>query len=146
MGLNRAMLLGNLGRDPELRHTTSGQSVTTFSIATSERWTDKAGQQQERTEWHRIVVWGKQGEMCAQYLKKGRQVFVEGRIQTREYQNKEGQKQFTTEIIANHVTFVGSRDGGGGGRGDDFGPPPSDYEQGSGGSGGGDLGGDDIPF
>lgn len=117
-GVNKAILVGNLGRDPELRHTPNGQAVVNFTLATSESWTDKSGERQERTEWHRIVVWGRQAEMCAQYLSKGRTVYVEGRIQTREWEDKEGAKRYTTEINASNVNFIGPRtDGGGGGGG-----------------------------
>jgi single-strand DNA-binding protein len=129
--VNRVIILGNLGKDPEIRYTPGGQPVANFTVATNDRWTDKSsGQPQERTEWHRIVVWGKQGENCAQYLKKGRSVYIEGRIQTREWTNKENQKQWTTEIVATTVQFLGAKGegaGAGGGR-DDFGPPPSDFE------------------
>ena len=121
-GVNKAILIGNLGRDPELRYTQSGQAVVNFSIATSENWTDKAGERQERTEWHRIVVWGKTGENCAQYLSKGRTVYIEGRIQTREWEDREGQKRTTTEINAQTVTFLGSA---GAGRGDSSAEAPS---------------------
>lgn len=113
--INKATLIGNLGKDPEVRHTPAGQSVANFSLATNEHWTDKSGEKREKTEWHRIVVWGKQAETCAQYLKKGRSVYVEGRISTREWTDNGGQKRYTTEIIANNVTFLGS----GPGRGDD---------------------------
>jgi single-strand DNA-binding protein len=112
--LNRVTLIGNLGNDPDKRFTPGGQAVTTFSIATSERWRDKSsGQQQERTEWHRIVVWGQQAENCAQYLSKGRQVCVEGRLQTRQWEDKDGVKKTTTEIVAQRVLFIGSQGGGG---------------------------------
>jgi len=115
-GVNKAILIGNLGRDPELRYTQNGQAVTNFTLATSESWTDKAsGEKVERTEWHRIVVWGKMGEHCAQYLTKGRSVYVEGRIQTREWEDKEGQKRRTTEINAQSVKFLGSPRGSGAG-------------------------------
>ena len=111
-GVNKAILIGNLGRDPELRYTQSGQAVVNFSIATSENWTDKNGERKERTEWHRVVVWGKAGENCAQYLSKGRTVYVEGRIQTREWEDREGQKRTTTEINAQTVTFLGGAGAG----------------------------------
>jgi single-strand DNA-binding protein len=114
-GVNKAILVGNLGRDPELRYTQNGQAVVNFTLATSETWTDKSGERVERTEWHRIVVWGKTGEMCAQYLSKGRTVYVEGRIQTREWEDKDGNKRYTTEINAQTVNFIGPRTGGGGG-------------------------------
>ena len=107
-GINKAILIGNLGRDPELRYTQNGQAVVNFTLATSEAWTDKAsGQKQERTEWHRIVAWGRTGELCAQYLSKGRTVYIEGRIQTREWEDKEGQKRWTTEVNAQTVQFLG---------------------------------------
>lgn len=106
-GLNKVLLIGRLGKDPEVRYTTNGGSVATFSIATNENWTDKNGQKQERTEWHRIVVWGKLGEICGQYLSKGREAFVEGRLQTREWTDKEGHKRYTTEIVATNVQFLG---------------------------------------
>lgn len=110
-GVNKAIILGNLGKDPEMRFTPSGQAVANFSIATNESWKDKNGQQQERTEWHRIVVWGKLAELCGEYLKKGRQAYVEGRLQTREWTDKEQKKHYTTEIVATNIQFLGSRDG-----------------------------------
>ncbi|MCH8131879.1 MAG: single-stranded DNA-binding protein [Myxococcales bacterium] len=115
--VNKVILIGNLGRDPELRFTRDGQGVANFTLATNERWRDKDGQNQERTEWHRIVVWGKQTENCAQYLQKGRSCYIEGRIQTREWEDKEGNKRQTTEIVAQNVTFLGGRGEGGGGGG-----------------------------
>jgi single-strand DNA-binding protein len=111
--VNKVIVLGNLGRDPELRYTAGGQPVASFTVATNERWNDREGKPQERTEWHRIVVWGKQAENCANYLQKGRSVYVEGRLQTREWEDKEGQKRQTTEIVAQTVQFLGSRDGAG---------------------------------
>jgi len=140
--LNRVLLIGNLGQDPEKRFTPSGQPVTTFTIATTERWKDRSnGQPQERTEWHRIVVWGQQAENCAQYLSKGRPVFVEGRLQTRQWEDKDGVKRTTTEVIAQRVLFLGSSQGREGkGRSDqtpiDMEPPPFD-------AGNAD---DDVPF
>ena len=131
-GINKAILIGNLGRDPELRYTQSGQAVVNFSIATTETWNDKNGERQERTEWHRIVAWGKTGELCAQYLSKGRTVYIEGRIQTREWEDREGNKRTTTEINAQNVTFLGGG-GGAGGSGGGGG--------GAGGGGGGHSGG-----
>ncbi|HKD43443.1 MAG TPA: single-stranded DNA-binding protein [Myxococcaceae bacterium] len=109
-GVNKAILIGNLGADPEVRFTPGGQAVANFRIATSESWTDKNGQKQERTEWHRIVVWGKLAELCGEYLAKGRQCFVEGRLQTREWTDKENRKNYTTEVVANSVVFLGARD------------------------------------
>ncbi len=117
MSLNKVMLIGNLGKDPELRFTPSGRAVARFSLATSEQWTDQQGQRQDRTEWHNIVVWGKQAESCGQYLSKGRQVFVEGSIRSRQYDDKEGQKRYITEVIAQRVQFLGGGRGEGGGRG-----------------------------
>jgi len=106
---NHAVVLGNLGRDPEVRYTQSGQAVASFSVATTDRWTDKDGGQKEKTEWHRITVWGKQAENCGQYLKKGSQCLVEGKLQTREWLDKEGKKNYTTEIVAKQVQFIGAK-------------------------------------
>lgn len=111
--INKVILIGNLGGDPEVRYLPSGAAVGNFNIATTEKWTGKDGNPGERTEWHRIVVFGKQAENCKEYLKKGRQVYVEGRLQTREWQNKEGQKQRTTEVIAQTVQFLGGPGGAG---------------------------------
>ncbi|RMD85523.1 MAG: single-stranded DNA-binding protein [Candidatus Dadabacteria bacterium] len=105
--VNKVILLGNLGHDPELRHTANGRAVTTLRIATNEQWTDPSGQRQERTEWHNVVVWGRQAETCAQYLSKGRQVFVEGRLRTQKWQDQQGNERSRTEIIADRVQFVG---------------------------------------
>jgi single-strand DNA-binding protein len=138
--VNKVILIGNLGRDPELRYTQSGQAVANFTLATTERFPARdGGERQERTEWHRIVAWGRTAELCAQYLSKGRSVYVEGRLQTREWEDKEGQKRRTTEIVALNVQFLGGREGGGGaGAGaprpaggapsldDEGSPPPSD--------------------
>jgi single-strand DNA-binding protein len=107
MSVNKVILLGRLGQDPELKYTPGGAPVCNFSLATSENWTDKSGQKQERTEWHRVVVWGKLAELCNQYLSKGRQAFVEGRLQTRQWDDKDGQKRYTTEINATTVQFIG---------------------------------------
>lgn len=105
--LNRVMVLGNLGQDPELRYTANQTPVVTLNVATTDVRTDRDGQKQESTEWHRIVVWGKQAENCAKYLAKGRSVFVEGRLQTRSWDDKTGQKRYTTEIVAQMVQFLG---------------------------------------
>ena len=108
MSVNKAILIGNLGAKPELKHIPSGQAVCEMRIATNEKWTDKNDQKQERTEWHRIVAWGKLGENCAQYLDKGRQIYVEGRITTRSWDDKtSGEKRYMTEIVAQNVTFLG---------------------------------------
>lgn len=147
--LNKVMIIGNLGQDPEVRHTANGQSVCTMRLATNESWTDKSGQRQERVEWHSVVVWGKQGENCGQYLSKGRPVYVEGRLQTRKWQDKEGKDRYTTEIVGDRVQFLG----GGGGRGEGGGGDSGgggDYSRGGGGGGGYDgppgPSDDDIPF
>ena len=115
MSVNKAIIVGNLGADPEVRYTQSGTPVANMRIATNERWTDKSGEKQERTEWHRVVVFGKTAENCQKYLSKGRQVYVEGRIQTNEWQDNDGNKRYTTEIVANDVTFLSGGNGGGGG-------------------------------
>ena len=107
-GINKVILVGHLGADPELKYTPSGQAVVKFNIATSESWNDKSGQKQERTEWHRIVAWAKLAEICGKHLSKGRQVYVEGRIQSRQWEDQQGQKRTTTEIIANTVQFLGA--------------------------------------
>jgi len=141
-GINKAILIGRLGSDPEVRYTPSGVAVANFNIATSEEWKDKdTGEKKERTEWHRIVAWSKLGEICGEYLAKGRQVYVEGRIQTRSWEDRDGNKRYTTEIVATDVQFLGSRDAGVGARaasgapGSDFqGPPIQGPED------------DDIPF
>ena len=109
--INKVILVGNLGRDPEIRYTQSGTAVANFTLASSERWKDKnTGEMQDRTEWHRIVVWGKLAEICSQYLSKGRQVYIEGRLQTREWEDKDGNKRYTTEVVANEMKMLGSRD------------------------------------
>jgi single-strand DNA-binding protein len=117
-GVNKVILIGNLGRDPELRYTQSGQPVANFTLATTESWSKKDGSgRDEKTEWHRIVAWGRTGELCAQYLAKGRTVYVEGRLQTREWEDREGKKQRTTEIVAQTVQFLGGNRGAGAGAG-----------------------------
>jgi single-strand DNA-binding protein len=113
MSVNKVILIGNLGKDPEVRFTNNGRAVARFPIATSDVWTDSEGHRQERTEWHNIIVWGKQGETCGQYLAKGRQVFVEGSIRSRSYDDKTGNKRYVTEIVAQRIRFLG---GGGGTR------------------------------
>lgn len=127
-GVNKAIIVGRLGADPEARTTSGGKAVTQLSVATSDNWMDKDGQRQEKTEWHRVVVWGKQAESCAKYLAKGRQVYVEGRLQTRSWEDQQGQKKYTTEVVANQVVFLSSanesrsQDLSGGNN--DFGPEP----------------------
>ncbi|MBN2317834.1 MAG: single-stranded DNA-binding protein [Acidobacteria bacterium] len=107
--LNKVMLIGNLGRDPEIRYTTDGTPVANFSLATSENWTDKNGTRQEHTEWHSIVAWKQLADICKKYLSKGRQVYIEGRIQTREWNDREGNKRRTTEVVATQMVLLGSR-------------------------------------
>jgi single-strand DNA-binding protein len=111
-GVNKAILIGNLGGDPELRSTPSGTPVATFTLATNESWTDRDGQKQERTEWHRIVAWGKLAEICGQYLRKGRQVYIEGRLTTRSWEDRQGNQRKTTEIVAQQMLMLGSRAAG----------------------------------
>ncbi|MFG1500888.1 single-stranded DNA-binding protein [Halobacteriovorax sp. XZX-3] len=107
MSVNKVILVGRLGQDPELKYTPSGMAVCNFSLATGESWTDKNGQKQERTEWHRVVVWGKLAELCGQYLAKGRQAYLEGQLQTRSWEDKDGNKRYTTEINARTIQFLG---------------------------------------
>lgn len=170
--VNKVIILGNLGQNPEVKYLPSGQAVCEMRIATSETYRDRNEQPQERTEWHRVVVWGKTGENCGKYLQKGQKVYVEGRIQTRSWDDKEGKKQYMTEVVANQVVFLGGRGGedgprasGGGGGGErsyeDHGqssrrsygrapshdsPPPPPPMGGSGMEGPPDFGDDDIPF
>jgi len=136
--VNSVTIVGHLGGDPELRYTSGGQPVTELSVATSEQWKDKDGNKQERTEWHKVTVWGKTAESCAKYLAKGRLVYVRGRIQTETYE-KDGQKKWITKVVAEDVKFLGG--GKGGERKDEGGPPPPPA------TGNGPAGGDDdIPF
>ena len=109
--VNKAILVGNLGRDPEVRYSPDGGAITNISIATTDTWKDKSGEKQERTEWHRIVFFGKLAEIAGEYLKKGSQVYIEGRLQTRKWQDKEGQDRYTTEIVASDMKMLGSRTG-----------------------------------
>jgi single-strand DNA-binding protein len=163
MSVNKVILVGRLGRDPETRFTGGGQAVANFSVATDETYKDKNGERQKRTEWHKIVVWGKQAEIAQQYLKKGSLIFIEGRIQSREWQDKEGQKRTSFEIVASNFRMLGgkgdgsgggaSRGGGGGAAHDDFeGGGGDDFGGGGGGShpsgGGGapEISDEDIPF
>lgn len=146
--VNKVILIGNLGRDPEVRSTPSGQPVASFTLATSRRWRDKGGQKQEQTEWHNIVVWGKQAEIAGQYLTKGKQVYIEGRLQTRSWDDRQsGEKRYRTEVVCDNFQMLG-------GRGGDFdnsdrqsqGGPSYDEGGYGGGGGGGDIDDDDIPF
>jgi single-strand DNA-binding protein len=162
MSVNKVILVGRLGRDPETRYTGGGQAVANFSVATDESYKDKNGERQKRTEWHKIVVWGKQAEIAQQYLKKGSLVFIEGRIQSREWQDKEGQKRTSFEIVANNFRMLGGRGdaaaagaGAGGGAsvrsgGDDFETHAAPAEDSYGGSapasGSPEISDEDIPF
>ncbi len=152
-GVNKVILVGNLGADPETRSMPSGMTVTNIRIATSESWKDKAsGAQQERTEWHSIALFGRLGEIAAEYLRKGSQVFVEGKLRTRKWQDKQGNDRYTTEIIADNMQMLGARGGGGGGggmtpeRGGTSAPPRDDYDQSPGPAAGKEDFDDDIPF
>lgn len=107
-GINKVILVGRLGADPEKKQTQTGQTVTRLNLATSESWINREGERQEKTEWHRIVIWGKLAETCAQHLTKGRQVYVEGRLQTRSWETEKGEKRFSTEVVANQVLFLAS--------------------------------------
>ena len=164
--VNKVILIGNLGRDPETRYTTGGDAITNLNIATSEQWKDKSGEKQERTEWHRVVLFGRQAEIAGEYLKKGRSVYIEGRLQTRKYTDKDGVEKYSTEIVGDRMQLLGSREGSGSGDVDfgGEGSRPSGSAGGgssrpSGGSGGGGAKGsgapkrsnpddldDDIPF
>lgn len=106
-GVNKVILVGRLGADPEVKAVSSGQNVARMNIATSDNWTDQNGQKQERTEWHRVVAWGRLADLCGKYLSKGRQVYLEGRLQTRSWEDQQGAKRYTTEIVANTVQFLG---------------------------------------
>lgn len=131
-GINKVILVGNLGQDPEIRYTADGRPIATFSIATSETWKDKnSGERREKTEWHRVVVFGKLAEICGQYLAKGRQVYIEGKLQTRKWQGQDGQDRYTTEIVVDQrgsMQMLGNREGG---------PGPSRPASGGSNSGGG---------
>ena len=142
-GINKVILVGNLGRDPEIRYFQDGTAVANFTIATSDSWTDKqSGEKKERTEWHRIVAFRRLAEICGEYLSKGRQVYIEGKLQTREWEDKDGNRRFTTEIVAQTMQMLGSREGGSAGRQDDYYQPPGGAVPKS----GGPETEDDIPF
>ena len=148
--VNKVILVGNLGRDAELRYTPGGAAVATINMATTEVWNDKAGQKQEKTEWHRVVLWGKPAESLTEYLTKGKQIYVEGRLQTRQWDDKDGNKRYTTEIKADRVTLLGGGGGAGGSRGGAG--AGGGMDRGSSQMGGGDeppmepISEDDIPF
>ena len=159
MSVNKVILVGRLGRDPETRYTGGGQAVANFSVATDETYKDRNGERQKRTEWHRITAWGKLAEICQQYLKKGTMVYIEGRIQSREWQDKEGQKRTSFDIVANTMKMLSSRGeaaaagagmGGGASRAtDDFEPPAAPADDLSGGGAhpsGPEISDEDIPF
>jgi len=158
--VNKVILIGNLGRDPEVRSTPSGQPVATFTLATSRRWRDKSGQKQEQTEWHTVVVWGKQAEIAGQYLTKGKQIYVEGRLQTRSWDDRQtGEKKYKTEVVCDNFQMLSARGGGsdfesqgrdqgshqGGGQGGNAAAPASGPSYDDGGYGG-EPEEDDIPF
>ena len=161
--VNKVILIGNLGRDPETRYTTGGDAVTNLRIATTETWKDKSGEKQEKTEWHTVVLFGRQAEIAGEYLKKGRSVYIEGRLQTRKYTDKEGVEKYSTEVVGDRMQLLGGREGGGGGDVEFSGGSAGGRSAGSGGgAGGGGSGGggpkgggarpkpddfdDDIPF
>jgi single-strand DNA-binding protein len=156
MSVNKVILVGRLGRDPETRYTSGGQAVANFSLATDESYNDRNGERQKRTEWHKIVVWGKQAEIAQQYLKKGSLIFIEGRIQSREWQDKEGQKRTSFEIVANSFRMLGGRSeaamgaaAGARSGGDDFETPAAPAEDSFAGGhavAGPELSDEDIPF
>jgi len=139
--VNKVILIGNLGRDPETRYTTGGDAITNLNIATSEQWKDKNGEKQEKTEWHRVVLFGRQAEIAGEYLKKGRSVYIEGRLQTRKYTDKDGVEKYSTEIVGDRMQLLGSREGSGGGGDADFGGGGGAARSSGGGSGGGGGGG-----
>ncbi|PLX75822.1 MAG: single-stranded DNA-binding protein [Desulfuromonas sp.] len=124
MSINKVILVGNLGKDPELRYTSSGTAVVTFSLATSERFKDRNGEQQEKTEWHNIVAWRNLAEICGKYLHKGKQVYLEGKIQTRSYDDRDGNKRYITEIVADQMQMLGSKNDQG-----DYGRAGNDFDQ-----------------
>ena len=146
-GINKAIIVGNLGRDPEVRYTANGNAISNITVATTESWKDKqSGERQEKTEWHRVVFFGRLAEIAGEYLKKGAQVYIEGRLQTRKWEDKSGQERYTTEIVASEMQMLGSR--GGGAQDDDYSSEARSTKGSSGGStssGDPDLD-DDIPF
>jgi single-strand DNA-binding protein len=153
--VNKVILIGNLGRDPEIRYMPSGDAIANLRIATTDTWKDKNGEKQEVTEWHSVAFFGKQAEICGQYLKKGSQIYVEGSLRTRKWQDKDGNDRYTTEIRGDRMQMLGGRGGGASGGGTaDFDAPPDNAQRGKpassggGGSAGGGFGDldDDIPF
>ena len=157
MSVNKVILVGRLGKDPETKFTTGGQALATFTMATDSSYKDRNGERQKKTEWHRIKIWGKLAEIVQQYLKKGSLVFIEGRIETREWQDKEGQKRYTTEIVANEMRMLGGRGegmaagagagaGAGASRSDEFDQGGGHADEPMGGSSGPEISDEDIPF
>jgi len=154
--VNKVILIGNLGRDPETRYTTGGDAVTNLRIATTDVWKDKAGEKQEKTEWHTVVLFGRQAEIAGEYLKKGRPVYIEGRLQTRKWTDKEGVEKYSTEVVGDRMQLLGSREGGGGGGDAEFAGGGSAKREGGGSAGSAKPAGagkknvddfdDDIPF
>ena len=144
-GVNKVILFGNLGSDPEVKYTPDGTPVANFTLATSESWNNREGARQERTEWHRIVMWRKLAEIAGKYLRKGGRIYVEGRLQTRSWDDQSGQKRYVTEIVANEMQMLDGRGEGGPppAPGGDPGPLPQDYAPAGSGGGGSD---DDLPF
>ena len=146
--VNKVIIVGNLGKDADVRYTSGGSAVATISVATTEVWNDKSsGERQEKTEWHRVVIWGKTAENLKDYLTKGKQIYVEGKLQTRKWQDRDGNDKYTTEIRSDRIVLLGGR-GGGGDRGDYGSPAPSHGGEGGSGSAPGppELTEDDIPF
>ena len=137
LGVNKVILVGNLGADPEVRYSSTGTPVTTFRIATSENWTNKDGQRETRTEWHRIVTFGKLGEICAEYLSKGKQIYVEGRLRTRSWEDRYGNKRWITEVVAQTIVMLGTAPEQGRGLPPEVPPPPEEVSP---------PDEDDIPF
>ena len=151
-GVNKVIIVGNLGNDPDTRYMPSGSAVTNLSVATNESWKDKqTGEQKDRTEWHRVAMFGRLAEIAAEYLRKGSQVYIEGRLRTRKWQDQNGNDRWTTEIIADEMQMLGGRSGAGAPAMSDSGPPPGPPSGGGGGAPGGGAGSsgdfdDDIPF
>jgi single-strand DNA-binding protein len=149
-GVNKVILVGNLGKDPEVRYSPNGNAVANITLATSEQWKDRnSGEQQEKTEWHRVVFFNRLAEIVGEYLKKGSQVYIEGKLQTRKWQGQDGQDRYTTEVVANEMQMLGGRQGGGGGDQWSSSKPASGGQQSSPApAGGGDTGDfdDDVPF
>lgn len=143
MSVNKAILIGRLGKDPDLRYTPSGKAIATFSLATTERWTGQDGQRQESTTWHNIVAWGKQAETIKEYLFKGREVYLEGRIANRSYEDKEGNKKYISEVVVQNFSFIGSKGSSGNGGGQTAAAEPAAETAADAGSSQSD---DDLPF